>query len=540
MQAVLQQLSSQDHASLRLVSKAVSKRTTERLPCVTLQLTYSSSAEQLQQWVWVTRPFQHVHSIHVHVAGAVSAGLFELAMQLLSQRYHITELHLLARVVSDVDVDRTAAFLPSLQPISALMSHLQTLIIVGIAVRKMADELDQIAAAAPGGGWPLQSLSLDTEWVHFENPELTSYVCLWQAFSDAMMHMQLNSSFPQLQTLAIRIPAVGVNDISPAADDLQRDKETDIHNMDATDVLIGDYWSYLSLELEEMNFKAQAASALVAALAALANAVLQMKGLRFLTITGAPDIWRPIQTALGDEGDSSSAADALWLGPAVAIAANLAVQRGGSVTAEAARTSASCRAGQLSSVSAAAAVFSTMDDYGCWLLQHHPGLEQLHVSCAHISRWSMFWRKQQQQHSVASSSSSGALLAGTAAELLVAAVDWHADPLISRPATGPAETTSDYKDNISSSASETLSTAFKQYLSHYSSRPDVYFRRRLNSCKLRLDHWQVAGLADLLGDLKSLKHLEVGVLWCRSWAALHRFFYVKCHRPYSEGHRMPF
>lgn len=164
LQAVLRQLSSQDYASLRQVSRTVSKHTTQHVPYISMLLSENSSADQLQQWCQATSNMQHPSSIHVFLAGVISADLFDLAIQQLSQRNcPVTELHISA---SAGDKDNIAVCTATLQPLQHLLPHLHTLVIEGAAIRDLPNairsDLHHLAAeAATAKTWPLQNLTLD-------------------------------------------------------------------------------------------------------------------------------------------------------------------------------------------------------------------------------------------------------------------------------------------------------------------------------------------------------------------------------------------
>lgn len=146
LQAILRVLSPRDHAHLRQVSHATRSLTSTFVPFITLQLSESSSTDQLQQWNTATMQMQHVPSVYVLIAGAVQSHVFSAAMQLLSQRPAVKELHLLPARAS-----RSECHIESLQPVAQLAAQLNTLVIADVTV--VLQDLEQLVAAAPATGW---------------------------------------------------------------------------------------------------------------------------------------------------------------------------------------------------------------------------------------------------------------------------------------------------------------------------------------------------------------------------------------------------
>lgn len=121
----------------------------QHVPYITLRLSGSSSSEQLQQWHHATRKLQHVRSIHIRIVGEVPSEAFELAMQLLSQSYNsINELVAVCTPDCGKSYNSSRGRLITLQPVKHIVSKLETLLIKGIAVVSLADDLQALAAAA--------------------------------------------------------------------------------------------------------------------------------------------------------------------------------------------------------------------------------------------------------------------------------------------------------------------------------------------------------------------------------------------------------
>lgn len=137
-QAVLQHVDITDHTSLRLVSHSVCQRINQHTPYLTLLLSEKTSISQVQQWFQATQRLQHVSSLHIHINSDISAEMFELAIQLLSQRSsNIRELHLLESGVAHSAIITERASIPSLQHLQHLLGSLQTLVIQNISVKDL-------------------------------------------------------------------------------------------------------------------------------------------------------------------------------------------------------------------------------------------------------------------------------------------------------------------------------------------------------------------------------------------------------------------
>lgn len=204
IQVVLQQLSSQDYASLRQASRLLCKHITQHVPYISLMLSGSSTRSQLQQWHKATKRLRHVSCLHFYVAGEVPEKVFDAAMLVLSQHrrnsYRVTELHLLA--ASTINRHIIKAVIPTVQPLERLLPHLQALVIDGITVESMTSDLEQLAATAATSGSPLQRLTLNAYW----SPDIVELVdgCYWRSVITSMMHVVTIA--PELQQLSISLP----------------------------------------------------------------------------------------------------------------------------------------------------------------------------------------------------------------------------------------------------------------------------------------------------------------------------------------------
>lgn len=180
---------------------------------------------------------------------------------------------------------------------------------------------------------PLKSLVLQAAWSY---PQATP----WSNFKPTLQ--QLTQLFPNLHKLDLKVPLLQYRfDIFPPV------QAQHLQQRDAgTPGLPG-----------------------TAVVAAVLNAVLQLPQLEALSITQAPDIWTvcsPLETV------SHGTAEDIRQVAAVDTAFPM---------------------GLLPSVSAAAAAFDTLDDCGCWLLQHHPSLADLHIHTTDPGM-GMSWQRQ--------------------------------------------------------------------------------------------------------------------------------------------------
>ncbi|WIA40576.1 hypothetical protein OEZ86_013917 [Tetradesmus obliquus] len=125
-QAVLQHLQGPDFASLRLINHCISSRAAAA-PYITLRLSASTTREQLRAWARATRRLQHAPSIHIICCGCISPAVFDAALELLSLRGNVRELHLIGSPGSAPASAPHAASLPTLKPLNRLAPRLKTL-----------------------------------------------------------------------------------------------------------------------------------------------------------------------------------------------------------------------------------------------------------------------------------------------------------------------------------------------------------------------------------------------------------------------------
>lgn len=203
LQAILQHLLSEDHASLREVSKAVCQRTTKHVPFITLRLCEDSRPEQLQQCCQATQQFRHVTKIHIQVTGRTTEAAFDQAMQrLLKRTVHVSHLHLLACTRNSCSNSSGYACVPTLLPVKHIIQHLHTLVLQGIAFEKLAKDLEQLTAAATAAdsSWQLRSLTIRAGWCFpdiFVPGGLQSKPCRWSDITSSIR--LLPTAFPELK-----------------------------------------------------------------------------------------------------------------------------------------------------------------------------------------------------------------------------------------------------------------------------------------------------------------------------------------------------
>lgn len=512
LQVLLSRLWPQDHASLRQVSKTVWKRTTEHVSVISLRINEHSTADQLQQWCQATKQLQHVRAIKVLISGTASAYVFDLAMQMLSEHISATVLHLKAveDQCSSGSIDSISssstnakAYLPSLSHVYHMLAQLDWLAIDGIRFDDLAKTLRWLAAGAEGGGggWQLKKLDIKAVWrcdsCPIKGRPTEDLMVSWSVCAAALMH--LATAFPELKSLAINLPA-------------QLNFDT------------GQHFHATHAQSQSMNYADDAAAvaldphvkeqlAKVAVVAAVANAAMQLKNLVTLAVWDIPDIWcsgSHSQSLRWFELDSSS-------DPAPSAAETAAV----TPPSLAAFADAVLSGGFLQSTSAAAEAFLTLDDCGCWLLQHHATLKDLKLHCtAERGSTTFTWQQQQQQHSQPGSSSNGPSHKASLPPN-IAAIQLSAD--LSQPPQqlGRANVLSGDSNTASSSSSSmrnvdnSLISSIHQRLSPYSFRPRSYIFQQITEMRLTLSETDVDGLADLLGNFKSLKALEVRKLVSR-------------------------
>lgn len=413
-----------------------------------MRLTEASSDEQLSRWHQATRQLRHVTSIHIQVAGKVSADMFDSAMQLLSQSFpKVAELQLLGEDA----VRRTSSFkpfpacIPTLQPLGHLMGRLEALVIQGMTNGDIAQDLLQLAASTAIDCRQLRELTL--QWRY---PSAT----LWSDFLKVVKQLPL--TFPVLQQLHLCFPAFAIipldadsaDDIAEALQDVDDDNEQDVPS----------------------GHQHLVRSAIVAA---LVNAVMQMDCLKVLSIQNVPDMWhwsmyvQPLGT--------SSPADA----------------------ATAAIVNATIDGGRLPDASAAVAAFPTLDHIGCWLLQHHVSLKRLQI--ATDTGCSISWQRppQQQQlnsdHGMCSTLSNSSTVSATQegeAELVDACIS---------------------HDTITTFWPDTVSSPWQLYSFRPDALMQCVSKCQLRLERDSTEH-EYKDMSDLLGpwiSLKGLKHLEV-------------------------------
>lgn len=173
----------------------------------------SSSMTQLQNWVRTTNKLQHVSNIHMVLTGRVPRKVLGLAMQLLNRHFNnISELHLLAisngnsssKDTSTIPAAPATASIYSLLPLQHNFDRLKILVLQGVAVADLPDDLQQLGAAAvsAGEGWQLRSLKLLGTWTKLKEycysyGVLCAESCSSKMFSNAMT--RLTSIFSSLQ-----------------------------------------------------------------------------------------------------------------------------------------------------------------------------------------------------------------------------------------------------------------------------------------------------------------------------------------------------
>lgn len=519
-QAVLQHVDITDHTSLRLVSHSVCKRINQHIPYLTLRLSEQTSISQVQQWFQATQRLQHVSSLHIHINGEISAEMFELAIQLLSQRSSsIGELHLLESGVAHSAIITERASIPSLQPFQQLLGSLQTLVIQNISIKDLPSDLQNLAAAATTtaaataatlatpaaqGGWKLQHLTLDVEWLH---PWCSSGVqeptpCLWSTFSTAMLN--LIAAFPHLNQLTIRMPPIGLR----MTEVIYYDDGSVAHSVDEVPEALR-FMKKCSTVFSNMpwDWRVSAAAAAVSAVAALVNAAVQLNSLEVFKVTDVPDIWNA-QEYHEVEGAS--------YGLRMTTATALSLLKAGASTAARAAVADEffSNADQLSSAAQAVEVLKTLDDAGCWLMQQHQKLKEASFDTA-VTGWHMWWRWQQQQQQQQPSVecvSSSVCCNTTAVELYTVNLPLDVMHLYQSAVASLAAhvESGSCSSNDSSSICQWFSSLLTGQLSHYSFRPADEVLHHLSSCSLQVsgdEDQQV--IVSFLSGCKSLELLSV-------------------------------
>lgn len=427
-----------------------------------------------------------VSCIHVIISVAATAEVFDLAMQLLAQRITpVRELHLLA--------DGECDTMPLLQPLHHLLPHLQVLEIEGNLLHLGAGLSKLTQTAAPSAqAWQLQDLTLC--WLG---------CCKWSTFAHAMT--QLVTLFPRLQQLAIQMPTVGIE-----LKDKGQPEATATVAVDHAAFVDDGYLIPYSIALKnsihygicyphcsEAEIEYQAAAAAVAAIAALANAVLQLRQLQTLTVDEAPDVWSQRAPARDEFGARNRSK------PPVSAVQIASLDHDSTIAAPTDH-------GLLVSIPAAVAAFGTLDDCGCWLLQHHLGLRSLHI-CTDATLLEVCMRWQRSQHPPAGplpmtiSSSSGGSLSLNIATL--SSISVLAEFCAPSAAASPSPSTAVEPANDDSYWTLRALCSFRMSL--YSVRPVADIMTGISRLRLHLDLSGASQLHDLLGGLVSMKILEV-------------------------------
>lgn len=239
------------------------------------------------------------------------------------------------------------------------------------------------------------------------------------------------------------------------------------------------------------------------AVAAVAHAyaTLQLQQLEALTVSEAPDLWSsPSAVADTDEETVAQAlAEVLARDKTSAIHPTLSISAAAVATA-------------------AAAAAHTLDDWGCWLLQQHPALQWLHISTANPN-WGMSWLQKQQANS---------MMAAAAALILillgVVPVEAVLPELLDISIHCAVSTESLLKEAYAAAGEDAaeeeilskswLVPSVSRTLTRCSSRPAALLHEHIISCHLILHTGDILfhdGLAVVLRDMQSLKHLQVKV-----------------------------
>lgn len=468
-----------------LVSRSISKRTTQHLPHLFLRLSDQTTTQQVQQWFQATHQLHYVPTMHMLISSKVTGGVFELAVQLLSQHANIKELHILSALnKSEASCMPGMDSLPSLQPLHHLLHYLHTLVIDGVTVECMANDLQQLSAASVSKkGWQLQKLAINADWR--PGNEL-----LWSEFSKGMQY--LGQAFPDLRSLSMRhplltpIPDFAYNGTDPAPD------ETEIH---AINFLLGvvNRAEPVDAEYAEAYWRELQLST-AAAMVAVASTVLHIKTLQCLTIVELPDMWRRRQVQIA------------YTDPSLQALASTAARDKAAAVAE-----AMLKARLLPPVTSAATVtFQTLDEYGCWLLQQHPELIKVAISTERKGL-AMSWQKQQSQQQKQQQLSLQEMFAINLAISGVTAPRPMVDKSTNSLAGSLAEGIKWRIDHLSHQHSGSKTHASVEFINTrvYSFRPATQFMSHISSCHLALKMADTPGLAELLGNLKALKHLKV-------------------------------
>lgn len=474
-QVVLHHISIADVANLRQVSCKVSMRTTQHMPYIQIRLSRNSTQEYVNAWSQTTKGLQHVQTIHIHMVGRIAPDLFESAMQVLSQRGVVKELHLLGvrshhrdTLLGESETSCTAC-LPSLVPLCCVLGTLKTLVVKDLMVGHVADDMQKMAQKA-SRDWQLHNLTLH----------------LRQAIGTVsdMLHLSVGlvsaaQAFPHLQRYDIDVSGVRCSEdiVLNNPDTKELDAVSQRHNQLLTTALA----------------------------AAMAGSVRQLQQLKDLRVTGLPDPWSADTTP-------SAALLAAWLPPQKYEDVSPAVLD------------------ILQSVpfAEAAEALCVMENLGCWLLQQQQSLQQFLLGCGH---WNMTWQQQRDKQQKASSSQGCATRNYEDSLALTAPQSALTVTPAARVCAGfNAILTRIYRLQRSGAvhprASNTiLQHQFLRSLSYYSPQPTSVLMHTITSCHLTLCHEQLGdnSLAQLLRLMSSLKELKARSILQTLCKCLHRF-----------------
>lgn len=510
-QEVLIKLSSQDHASLRQVSKAVSSNTTYNLPYIVLRLTNSSTKEQLRQWFKATSQLQHISGINITVSGRIADEVFEEAMQLLSKRTSIINLKM--SPLEDDD-GKHQLYLATLKPVAYMIHQLTELSVLDIAVRDVMEDLQYLTATAAAAATTTQSPpQLQKLALHAESSAQPH----WSQAVEVLQN--LSTTFGLLKTLDICLPdlqyrpeTVSARDLNAAVVAPASDTEDDSEDQDDADADAAEA-SDNEVDLAPVDTARglQMQQAQVATVAALANAAIKLTRLEQVSVRGLPDIWRP------------SAAEK----PAAITAVAELERRMKRSDASMSDAAVDATDGRLLNTTTAAAAFVSLDSMGCWLLRHHSRLQDVSISI--VGSWGMSWvlpsehLRQQSQHAIscvdnncADHESDAAAAAGPRGSQ----TRWHLHGAwtvpyrslaIASDATSSLEAASAAATIVATKCNRSvLLPEFMDYMSYYSTRPALW--QHVIRCCLDIHLAQINDMADLLADMKCLKMLQVSTL----------------------------
>lgn len=412
-------------------------------------------------WLSATSSTQQLHQWHQatqHMKHVPSVHILVTGTIAADVFQMATQLLLQRRSIRHLQINAWQPFrkaqIPSTQLINPLMQRLQTLQLSdGMTVADMAGFLQQLAVAQ-ARGWKLQHLTLQASWTDPAGPSSWSEVCTGLG--------NLATASTGLRELDLKLPPLELDDLC------WQDENND------------DVDAYLWLPN-------------VAVVAALANSLVRLTALEVVTITDVPNIWvlpKPL---------AEVPADFLSASP--------------SATAQTEAANALLASGLLPSLTAAGATFLTLDDLGCWLLQHMPNLKKLQIQSTGVRPeygetcpCAMCWQRQQEHAAViANSSVQGCKATATA---VIGPMQGTVTEVEFSHEQHALMTSGSQVDSSDTS----LSLRFHESLSSYSSSPDSDLVCHISSCCLGLHLSDIDGLGDLLADLKSLRNLEVRML----------------------------